>query len=158
MDKKLLSPKSIRHEDNKLPPVSRNELKNKPPHFYTRRSSKAAIEAISAVITDRLKNSREIDLITNALNKHFIFTSLSNDNRMGVIFQMKLYSMGPREIVFEQNAPGSNFYIVATGKLDIFINGKQVNILGPGDSFGELALLHEAPRSASVYTVEKVTM
>ena len=158
MDKKPNIPNSLSAEERKIHPIARKEVKNKAPHYDARKGSRIGLEAVTAVVTDRAKNSREVDLISNALNKHFIFTSLSNENRIGVISQMKLYTMGPKEVVFEQNAPGSNFFVVATGKLDINVNGKQVNILGPGDSFGELALLHDTPRSASVYTTEKVTM
>ena len=158
MEKKLNIPRVQPNEERKLRPVARKDIKNKAPVFDPRRGSKLFVEAVTAVITDRAKNSREVEMISNALKRHFIFTSLSNDNRITVISQMKLYTMGSKEIVFEQNSPGSNFFVVATGKLDIFVNGKKVNSAGAGDSFGELALLHDTPRSASVYTTEKVTM
>ena len=77
---------------------------------------------------------------------------------MMVISHMKLYTMGPKEAVFEQGSPGSNFFVVAQGKLEILVNEKRVNVIGVGDSFGELALLHDSPRSASVFTIDKVSM
>ena len=117
-----------------------------------------SIEAVSASISERCKSSKESEMISSALNKHFIFTSLSSDNRSAVMNSMKLYTMGPKEVIFEQSSPGSNFYAITSGRVEVFVNGKQVNILGPGDSFGELALLHDSPRSASVYTLENVSM
>jgi NTE family protein len=58
------------------------------------------------------------------------------------------------EWLFRQGEPGDSLYVVLTGRLEIVIeNGpesKVIRILGRGDSVGELALLTESPRSASV--------
>ena len=62
-------------------------------------------------------------------------------------------------ILINEGDQTDNLYIILSGKVKIFIsddNGREIllNILGPGDLFGELALIDEAPRSASVMTLE----
>src|SRR3954462_12379506 len=56
--------------------------------------------------------------------------------------------------LFRQGEPGDALYVVLTGRLEIVIEGpletKVIRVLGRGDSVGELALLTESPRSASV--------
>ena len=42
------------------------------------------------------------------------------------------------------------FFMIVDGKAKVERGGKQVNTLGPGDFFGELALLDRAPRNATV--------
>jgi CRP-like cAMP-binding protein len=54
-----------------------------------------------------------------------------------------------REIVHEGNA-GHECYVVLKGKADVERGGKQIATFGPGDHFGELALLDGGPRTASV--------
>jgi cGMP-dependent protein kinase len=157
MEKRL--PKiNVFPEEKKIRTLGRKEQKMKAPVLDPRRGSRIAADAITAMIVDRLKTTRDVEIITNALNKHFIFTSLSAENRVMVISHMRLYSMNPKETVFEQGTPGSTFFVVALGKLEVLVGEKRVNVLGVGDSFGELALLHDSPRSASVYTMEKVLM
>lgn len=158
MSKKVLPRIKILPEDRKKLPIFRSVQKHKNPVLDPRRGSRIAADAVTALVTDRLKLPRDLDLISNALNSHFIFTSLSSENRSVVISQMKHYSMLGKEVVFEQGCPGNLFFVVCTGKLEVTVNSKRVNILGPGDSFGELALLHDSPRSASVATLEKVSM
>ncbi|MDQ3106648.1 MAG: cyclic nucleotide-binding domain-containing protein [Actinomycetota bacterium] len=45
---------------------------------------------------------------------------------------------------------GYEFYVIIDGKATVAREGRQVNVLGPGDSFGELSLLDRAPRNATV--------
>lgn len=45
---------------------------------------------------------------------------------------------------------GHEFYVLIDGKAEVLRGNQQVSILGPGQWFGELALLDPAPRSATV--------
>lgn len=66
-----------------------------------------------------------------------------------------------KEIVINQDDVGDCLYIVENGELDCykrFVNGenpKLVKTYIPGDSFGELALLYNSPRAATIKTRTK---
>ncbi|MCX7620105.1 MAG: cyclic nucleotide-binding domain-containing protein [Acidimicrobiales bacterium] len=62
-----------------------------------------------------------------------------------------------REIV-TQGATGHEAFIIVDGTVAVKRNGRRVATLGPGDCFGELALLDGGPRTASVITESPVTL
>ncbi len=52
--------------------------------------------------------------------------------------------------VIRQGDHGDRFYMIAAGLANVTVDGRHVAILGPGGSFGEIALLHDVERSATV--------
>jgi MFS family permease len=54
------------------------------------------------------------------------------------------------EELVHEGEPGELFYAVADGELEVSADGRPLRTLRRGDSFGEIALLHSVPRTASV--------
>ena len=52
--------------------------------------------------------------------------------------------------IVRQNDPGDRFYIVELGRAEVLVDGYVVSHVGPGDGFGERALLRDVPRTATV--------
>jgi len=67
----------------------------------------------------------------------------------------------PNKIIFCEFESGNDFYLIQTGRVKIskIVNNteKTMDVLGPGDIFGEMAILEAAPRSASAIALDKVT-
>lgn len=58
--------------------------------------------------------------------------------------------------IITQNDDGDSFYIIQTGSCDVEIDGKTVASLKAGDFFGEVALLRDEPRTATIKASTKV--
>jgi len=63
------------------------------------------------------------------------------------------------ELIFCEFEPGNEFYVIQGGRVKIVKiinnNEKTLDVLKPGDIFGEMAILEEQPRSASALAVER---
>ena len=49
------------------------------------------------------------------------------------------------DVIMHQGEPGDRYYAIATGEVDISIDGRHVRTMAPGDGFGEVALMSDGP-------------
>lgn len=62
------------------------------------------------------------------------------------------------KVLMRQGDTGSDLIVIASGRVRVERDGQQVNELGPGSWIGEMALLSEGPRNATVTTLEPSTL
>jgi MFS family permease len=58
--------------------------------------------------------------------------------------------VGPGEEIVREGEAGDRFYVVGAGEVGVKAKGQPLGTLGPGESFGEIALLRPVPRTATV--------
>jgi CRP/FNR family transcriptional regulator, cyclic AMP receptor protein len=90
-----------------------------------------------------------------------LFQSLGDDQigQISVLLKEHRYHRG--DTIFHQGDPGGCLYLVASGRVRIFVNspdGREatVRFYGPKSTFGELSVLDGEPRSASAAAVDDV--
>jgi CRP/FNR family cyclic AMP-dependent transcriptional regulator len=92
-----------------------------------------------------------VSTLTDELKRVPLFSSLSQRQlkRLGRDFKERQFRPGT-PIVRQGHMSGVDFFVIAEGEASVSIDGREVARLGPGDHFGELALLGERVRSATV--------
>jgi predicted acylesterase/phospholipase RssA/CRP-like cAMP-binding protein len=109
---------------------------------------------ISSESMDRLNNQHQI--IEESLLRIPFFSSLSPQTLSAIAAKLKKIHFEHGEIVFAENSLGDSMYLIESGQVKVSVNtgvGQQekiINYLGPSNFFGEMALLLDRRRSATV--------
>ena len=62
------------------------------------------------------------------------------------------------DVVIEQGAAGDRFYVIGSGEVEVEADDRVVRRMGPGESFGEVALLRDVPRTADVVAISDLEL
>lgn len=101
----------------------------------------------------------ELGLLSRMLRKVEFFTPLTVGQLERVLPTVMLYSYEKGETVFSQGRKGDAFYIVYQGSVEVrlrhwLVLSKTIATLKTGDFFGEIALISDEPRTATIVASE----
>lgn len=96
------------------------------------------------------KTDAERAQIDGVLRANILFGGLDDDTRTVLVNAMDRKAFTAGDVVIRQGDPGDFYYCIAEGSADVLVADKVVLSVGPGKGFGELALLYDSPRAATV--------
>ena len=83
-----------------------------------------------------------------------LFESFDGGALKSIMHKMKVVKVNPGETIFEQGDSADTFFIIEQGKVIVKIDGEERARLGTGEYFGEIALLMNMPRTATVTALQ----
>ena len=90
------------------------------------------------------------DAAPDLLKRVPLFSDLDNRELKQIAASMKERTFAPGDAVTEEGKGGVGFFVIADGTAKVTVGGQQVRTLGPGDYFGEIGLIADIDRTATI--------
>ncbi|KAJ4372990.1 hypothetical protein N0V83_003281 [Neocucurbitaria cava] len=169
---------SSKNNITQMPPIV-GEGQNFPSNYNTNRRTSVSAESLNPATTandsftppHHPKTPDQLSRLKSAVSGNFLFSHLDDDQSsqvLGALHEKPIPTKGIK--VIQQGDVGDYFYVVEKGSFDIYVNpsgkleagpdglGNKVGSVGTGGSFGELALMYNAPRAATVISTDTSTL
>jgi CRP/FNR family cyclic AMP-dependent transcriptional regulator len=88
--------------------------------------------------------------VVNLLERVPIFEGLEQRDLERIAASMKERTFRAGDTVTSEGAGGIGFFVIEGGEAKVSVGGEERRRLGPGDYFGEVALLTDSPRTATI--------
>ncbi|KAM4522535.1 cGMP-dependent protein kinase 2 [Odontesthes bonariensis] len=148
---KLLQDLHSQYHDLEFPSQSGNDTE---PEFRKSRAAVIAPEPIPETLeitSARVKKTvSETNLIVKAIQKNDFLSRLDDEQIAMMVDLLMASNFKPGEDVIKEGSEGDSMYIVAAGELIVTQAGRELRSLNTGDVFGELAILYNCKRTATV--------
>lgn len=146
-----------------------------PAHYNLGRRTSVSAESLKPVTDNsdnwtppvHQKTPEQLERLKKAISGNFLFSHLEDDQSAQVLGALVEKPVPARGIkIITQGDAGDYFYVVEKGSFEVYVNpsgalqpgpdgmGQKVGEIAEGGSFGELALMYNAPRAATVVSAE----
>ncbi len=92
------------------------------------------------------------------LSKIWLFAECTSREQRQIAKALEEVTVPAGRILIEEGTLGREFFLIASGTATVRRNGRKVATLGPGQHFGELALLDRRPRTATVVSESEMDL
>lgn len=116
------------------------------------------IEIKSAQEVQNFINPAIKDFLSSTLNEHPLFRGLNVLVLDDIIRRLRFLVVPQDEFILNQGETGNFFYIINSGEADIIVNSEKIGEYTRGGCFGEIALLTNSRRKASIKSTSKCTL
>ena len=87
---------------------------------------------------------------TDTLKKVPLFSGLDDRELQQIADSLRERRFHAGDTVTQEGASGVGFFVVEDGEAEVTVGGETRRSIGPGDYFGEIALINESPRTATI--------
>ena len=87
---------------------------------------------------------------TDTLKRVPLFAGLNNKELEQIASSLRERRFKAGDVVTQEGSGGVGFFVVEEGEAEVDVGGEARGSIGPGDYFGEIALINESPRTATL--------
>ncbi|GMH91100.1 hypothetical protein TrST_g10019 [Triparma strigata] len=155
-----LSPLPISHHANDVADQHMKDQRKKGVEKPKRREQiiGESLDNDNVALTVYPKSDETRKIIASSLANHFLFSDLEGSGVKDVIDTMEKEDVLQDMVIIQQGEAGDKFYVLEHGSAQIKVNGEKKGILTSGAAFGELALMWNSPRAATIVAMDDCTL
>ncbi|CAG8621430.1 11582_t:CDS:2 [Ambispora leptoticha] len=148
--------------NNNTTPRLSSRFHNHTPVYKNMRRNSVSAESINPEHCSKLpvypKDALSKRQIEEATQNNLLFRNLDKEIKDKVLDAMFVKPVKKDQIIIQQGEEGDNFYVVTHGMFEILVNDRPVITVADGGSFGELALMYNTRRAATVRAITDGTL
>jgi nucleotide-binding universal stress UspA family protein len=106
------------------------------------------------LVVPRQYGRRHATEVTELLGRAPLFAALTEGELENIAQMARIRSFPPGEVIVREGDRSGGLYVLTSGKVEVVKGASVVATLGPGEFFGEMSVIGDQPRSATVRAVE----